>query len=313
MAIRHFQIIGVVGAGTMGAQIALHCAAHGYRVRLFSRSTETLQRAAQGHALELEQRLARQDITVDEQEGLLSRIQSTTDMQEAVAKADLVIENVPEDLEIKRAVFGQLDRLSPHHTLLATNSSSICISALEDVTQRSERMLNMHFYSPVWQRPMVELMGGTATTEETMARARHFVRTLDLTPLSVRKESMGFLFNRVWRAIKKECLHLVDDGVASFEDVDRAWIIAFKTPAGPFGFMDMVGLDVVRDIEMGYYRASGDASDAPPQILLDKIAKGELGLKTGKGFYSYPRPAFQEPGWLKRDDPSPSTTDPAAS
>jgi len=312
MAIRHFQIIGVVGAGTMGAQIALHCAAHGYRVRLFSRSTETLQRAAQGHALELEQRLARQDITVDEQEGLLSRIQSTTDMQEAVAKADLVIENVPEDLEIKRAVFGQLDRLSPHHTLLATNSSSICISALEDFTQRPERMLNMHFYSPVWQRPMVELMGGTATTEETMARARHFVRTLDLTPLSVRKESMGFLFNRVWRAIKKECLHLVDDGVASFEDVDRAWIIAFKTPAGPFGFMDMVGLDVVRDIEMGYYRASGDASDAPPQILLDKIAKGELGLKTGKGFYSYPRPAFQEPGWLKRDDPSPSTNDPPA-
>jgi len=313
MAIRHFQIIGVVGAGTMGAQIALHCAAHGYRVRLFSRSTETLQRAAQGHALELEQRLARQDITVDEQEGLLSRIQSTTDMQEAVAKADLVIENVPEDLEIKRSVFGQLDRLSPHHALLATNSSSICISALEDVTQRPEHMLNMHFYSPVWQRPMVELMGGTATTEETMARARHFVRTLDVTPLSVRKESMGFLFNRVWRAIKKECLHLVDDGVASFEDVDRAWIIAFKTPAGPFGFMDMVGLDVVRDIEMGYYRASGDASDAPPQILLDKIAKGELGLKTGKGFYSYPRPAFQEPGWLKRDDPSPSTTDPAAS
>ncbi|MFO7600319.1 MAG: 3-hydroxyacyl-CoA dehydrogenase NAD-binding domain-containing protein, partial [Candidatus Desulfacyla sp.] len=210
MAIRHFQTIGVVGAGTMGAQIALHCAAHGYRVRLFSRSTETLQRAAQGHALELEQRLARRDITVDEQEGLLSRIQSTTDMQEAVAKADLVIENVPEDLEIKRAVFGQVDRLSPHHTLLATNSSSICISALEDVTQRPERMLNMHFYSPVWQRPMVELMGGTATTEETMARARHFVRTLDLTPLSVCKESMGFLFNRVWRAIKKECLHLVE-------------------------------------------------------------------------------------------------------
>ncbi|MFO7599522.1 MAG: 3-hydroxyacyl-CoA dehydrogenase family protein, partial [Candidatus Desulfacyla sp.] len=194
----------------------------------------------------------------------------------------------------------------------ATNSSSICISALEDVTQRPEYMLNMHFYSPVWQRPMVELMGGTATTEETMARARHFVRTLDLTPLSVCKESMGFLFNRVWRAIKKECLHLVDDGVASFEDVDRAWIIAFKTPAGPFGFMDMVGLDVVRDIEMGYYRASGDASDAPPQILLDKIAKGELGLKTGKGFYSYPRPAFQEPGWLKGDDPSPSTNAPAA-
>jgi len=305
MATRHFETIGIVGAGTMGAQIALHCAAHGYPVTLFSRSAETLLRATQAHVRELEQRLARQEITVDEKEGILRRIRATTDMQKAVAKADLVIENVPEDLEVKRAVFGQLDQLSPRHTLLATNSSSICVSALEDVTRRPEHILNIHFYSPVWQRPMVELMGGTATTEETMARARRFVRTLDLTPLQVRGESMGFLFNRVWRAIKKECLHLVDDGVASHEDVDRAWIIAFRTPAGPFGFMDMIGLDVVRDIEMLYYRASGDESDAPPRILLDRIARGELGLKTGKGFYAYPHPAFQEPGWLKGDESLP--------
>ena len=124
----------------------------------------------------------------------------------------------------------------------------------------------------------------------------------DLTPLLVHKESTGFLFNRVWRAIKKECLHLVDDGVASYEDVDRAWIIAFGTPTGPFGLMDMIGLDVVRDIEMVYYRESGDVSDAPPQLLLDKIARGELGLKTGTGFYSYPHPAFQTPGWLKGNE-----------
>jgi len=94
---------------------------------------------------------------------------------------------------------------------------------------------------------------------------------------------------------------LVDDGVASYEDVDRAWIIAFGTPTGPFGLMDMIGLDVVRDIEMVYYRESGDESDAPPQLLLDKIAQGALGLKTGQGFYSYPHPAFQTPRWLKGD------------
>ena len=302
MATRPFETIGIVGAGTMGAQIALHCAVHGYPVQLFSRSTETLQRAAQSHAQELEHRLARQHITVDEKESILHRIQCTTHMQEAVAGADLVIENVPEQLEIKRVVFAQLDQLCPRHTVLATDSSSMCISALEDVTQRPEQVLNMHFYSPVWQRSMVELMGGTATTEETMARARRFVHTLGLTPLLVRKESTGFLFNRVWRAIKKECLHLVDDGVASYEDVDRAWIIVFGTSAGPFGFMDMIGLDVVRDIEMVYYRESGDVLDAPPQLLLDKIARGELGLKTGKGFYSYPHPAFQTPGWLKGDE-----------
>jgi 3-hydroxybutyryl-CoA dehydrogenase len=301
MAPRPFETIGIIGAGTMGAQIALHCAVHGYPVQLFSRSTATLQRAAQSHTQELEHRLAGQHITVEEKETILRRIQCTTHLPEAVAGADLVIENVPEQLEIKREVFAQLDQLCPRHTVLATDSSSIRIAALEAVTQRPEQVLNMHFYAPVWQRSMVELMGGTATTAETMARAHHFVHTLDLTPLLVHKESTGFLFNRVWRAIKKECLHLVDDGVASYEDVDRAWIIAFGTPAGPFGLMDMIGLDVVRDIEMVYYRESGDAADAPPQLLLDKIAQGELGLKTGQGFYSYPHPAFQTPRWLKGD------------
>jgi 3-hydroxybutyryl-CoA dehydrogenase len=286
----------------MGAQIALHCAVHHYPVQLFSRSAETLQRAAQSHAQELEHRLARQQITVDEKESVVRRIQFTTHMQEAVAGADLVIENVPEQLEIKCEVFAQLDQLCPSGTVLATDSSSIRISALEDVTQRARQLLNMHFYAPVWQRTMVELMGGTATTEETMLRARRFVRSLGLTALLVRKESTGFVFNRVWRAIKKECLHLVDEGVASYEDVDRAWMIAFGTPVGPFGFMDIVGLDVVRDIEMVYYHASGDRSDAPPRLLLDKIARGELGLKTSKGFYDYPHPAFEAPDWLKGDE-----------
>src|SRR5207302_3729422 len=125
----------------------------------------------------------------------------------------------------KREIFAQLDQSCPAYTVLATDSSSIKVSALEDATHRPEQVLNMHFYSPVWQRPMVELMGGTATSAETLERARHFARTIGVIPLLVRKESTGFLFNRVWRAIKKECLHLVDDGVASHEDVDRAWMI----------------------------------------------------------------------------------------
>ena len=158
----------------------------------------------------------------------------------------------------------------------------------------------MHFYPPVHKRPMVELMRGTDTSDETIEQARKFALNIGMTPLMVRKESTGFIFNRVWRAIKKECLHLVDEGVASHEDVDRAWMIAIGMPVGPFGLIDMVGLDVVRDIEMVYYRESGDESDAPPKLLLEMIEKGELGVKTGKGFYSYPDPAFQQPGWLRR-------------
>ena len=103
----------------------------------------------------------------------------------------------------------------------------------------------------------------------------------------------------MWRAIKKECLHLVDEGVASFEDVDRAWMIVFNNPMGPFGLMDVIGLDVVRDIELVYYNESGDDFDHPPKILLDKVKKGQLGVKTGKGFYSYPNPDLRDPDWLK--------------
>jgi 3-hydroxybutyryl-CoA dehydrogenase len=302
LATKPFETIGIVGAGTMGAQIALYCAVYGYPVHLYSRSSETLRRARQNQVQELEQRLANQLISVSEKESILDCIHLTTSMPEAVGGADLVIENVPENLEVKRAVFAQLDQICLAHTILATDSSSIRVSALEDATHRPTQVLNMHFYSIVWQRPMVELMGGTATSIETMTRARHFVGSLGLTPLTVYKESTGFLFNRVWRAIKKECLHLVDEGVASYEDVDRAWMISTGMPAGPFGLMDMVGLDVVRDIEMVYFQESGDASDAPPHILLDKISLRELGLKTGKGFYTYPHPAFQTPGWLKGNE-----------
>ena len=145
---------------------------------------------------------------------------------------------------------------------------------------------------------LVELMSGTGTSGETVERVRQFMVTIRITPLLVQKESTGFIFNRVWRAIKKETLHLVDEGVASHEDVDRAWMIIMKRPKGPFGVMDTVGLDVVRDIEMVYYRESGDESDAPPKLLLDKIEKGELGVKSGKGFYTYPNPAFEDPSWL---------------
>jgi 3-hydroxybutyryl-CoA dehydrogenase len=302
MSATPFSEIGIVGAGTMGAQVALLCAVHGYPVRLYSRSEGTLQQAAQGHAADLDKRLARKELSADEKQRILQRVRYTTDLREAVAAADLVIENVPEQLQLKRETFSLLDRLCPAHTVLASDSSSIRISAIEDATARPERVLNLHFYSPVWRLTMVELMAGTRTSAETMERALQFARSLHLTPLRVLRESTGFVFNRVWRAIKKECLHLVDQGVATHEDVDRAWMIAFGARAGPFAMMDGVGLDVVRDIEMVYYRESGDASDAPPQLLLDKIARGELGVKSGRGFYSYPDPAYQAPGWLKNED-----------
>jgi 3-hydroxybutyryl-CoA dehydrogenase len=296
---KEIETVCIVGAGFMGAQIGLHCAAHNRTAWLVDVSEDALERASQSHAAELERRLAQQQISAGERDAILSRIHLTREMQEGALDAGLVIEAIPERLEAKREVFGQLDRICPERTILATNSSSIRISAIEDATERPDSVLNMHFYPPVWQRTMVEIMRGTATSDDTIEAASRFARAIGLTPLLVLRESTGFLFNRVWRAIKKECLHLVNEGVASHEDVDRAWMIALGMPIGPFGLMDMVGLDVVRDIEMVYYHESGDKSDLPPRLLLDKVEQAELGIKTGRGFYAYPNPAYQDPSWLK--------------
>lgn len=289
--------IGVVGAGFMGAQLALHIAAHGFPVAVVDQAADALTRMRLAHEEELDRRFAAGTLSADERAAVEGRIRVSTDLAAGIGDADLVVEAVPEQLALKRAVFAELDQLCPPGAILATNSSSIRISHIEDATRRPDRVLNAHFYPPIWQRPIVELMGGSATSEETIGRVRHFARTVGLTPLMVQKESTGFLFNRVWRAIKRETLHLVDEGVATVDDVDRAWMICLGMPIGPFGLMDMVGLDVVLDIEEVYHAESGDPRDAPPHLLTNKIAAGELGIKTGRGFYRYPNPAYQDLAW----------------
>lgn len=289
--------VAIVGAGFMGAQLALHIAVRGYPVAVVDQSADALTRMRRAHEEELDRRSAAEVLSAEERAAVLARARATTDLGEGVGDADLVIEAVPERLDLKRAVFAELDRVCPPRTILATNSSSIRVSRIENATGRADRVLNAHFYPPVWQRPMVELMRGTATSDETVGRVRQFARSIGMTPLLVRKESMGFLFNRVWRAIKRETLHLVDEGVATVDDVDRAWMIALGMPIGPFGLMDMVGLDVVLDIEQVYYAESGEPRDSPPRLLTDKVAAGELGAKAGRGFYRYPHPAYQDPAW----------------
>jgi 3-hydroxybutyryl-CoA dehydrogenase len=292
----------VVGAGFMGWQIGLQCSSHGFPVAFHDVSPDSLELAICSIKEELGRRAAEGETTPEEEQAILSRITATTDMEEAASSVDLVIEAVPERLELKQEVFGRLDEICADHAILATNSSSIRVSKIEGATGRPDRVLNMHFYSGPWRRQIVELMRGTSTSDETMLRAREFAEAIGVIPLVVLRESTGFIFNRVWRAVKRECLHLVDEEVASFEDVDRAWICLYGTEMGPFGMMDRVGLDVVRDIEMVYYGESNDDRDRPPRILLEKIERGELGVKTGRGFYSYPDPAFREPSWLRKKD-----------
>jgi len=294
---RPFRAVMFLGAGTMGGQISLVCALRGYPVWLTDADAGALGRAAACHREELARRFPDAD-----HEATLARCHYTTDLAEAARQADLVIEAVPERLEVKRAAWANLGALCPAEMVIASNCSSLRVSLIEDVISHPERALNMHFYAPVLEKPMADLMRGKHTSDEVLERARRFIRSLGMLPLMVKKESTGMIYNRVWRAVKKECLKVVAEGVATPEDVDRAWMIFTGAVRGPFGMMDIVGLDVIRDIEMVYAQESGDPDDLPPPFLGEMIARGELGVKTGSGFYTYPGPAFEQPGWLMDEE-----------
>jgi 3-hydroxybutyryl-CoA dehydrogenase len=294
--------ICVLGAGTMGHQIALQCALYDYEVHLVDISKKALEKAVEKIRNILEDRVNCREMSSDSMSKTLSRITCTTDLEKAAKDADFAIEAIYENVEMKQHIFSQLDDICPPHTILASNTSSIKSSILANATKRPEKVLAVNFENSVWEYPMVEIMGAVKTSEETIKATKQLVKSIGLTPILVKKEIQGYAFNRIWRAIKKEALHLVDEGYVSFEDVDRAFMIGMGISVGPFMMMDTIGLDVVLAIEEQYYRESGDESDKPPKILIKKVKKGELGIKTGKGFYKYPNPNFESPNWLKGVD-----------
>ena len=289
--------VAVIGAGTMGWQIAARTANSGRAVALFDAMDGAVERALTRMRGELPAALAAAGMTWDIP-ALLGRVRPCQSLEEAVADADLVIEAVREHLPTKRAVFADLDRLAPD-AILATNSSSLPSATLVDAVTRPERLLNMHFFSPIWEREMLEVMSSGETGRGVIDAALDFGRSLGLITAEVQGQSMGFIINRVWRAVKRESLRVVDEGHATPEDVDRLWMGFFGTKAGPFGVMDMVGLDVVSDIEASYVAVTQDPTDRVSPTLGIKIAAGTLGEKTGRGFYEHPNPAYREPGFLR--------------
>ena len=221
-------------------------------------------------------------------------------LDEAVRDAQLVIEAAAENIELKNKLFAELGRKALPDAILATNSSSIPISKMEVSSGRAERCLNIHFYFPLQGVNMVNIMGGTKTLPEVFQTGVDWIKSIGCIPLKVNKEILGFCFNRVWRAIKRETLYMWGNGFVDYRDSDRGWMVFTKMKEGPFAIMDKVGLDVVYDIEMVYYNESKDPKDKPPDALLEKIKRGELGVKTLKGFYTYPDPEYLKPEFLNR-------------
>lgn len=289
------ETVAIIGAGFMGSQIASRAAVYGYNVRLFDISAEVLETAKGTTKYHNEAHFTQNEGNPKEAD---SRITFHKDLGDAVKDADLVIEAVAEDINVKKEVFSEMDEKAPPHTIFGTNSSSLPVSKIEDAVERGDKLANIHFATPVPERYYVEIMGGSETSEETIKKVEEWVRSIGCLPLTVKNECMGFVINRVWRAIKKEALKIWAEDNADIRDVDRGWMIFSGMAAGPFGAMDFVGLDVVYNIEMAYYNDSKDPRDKPPAALKEMVDRGELGMKSGRGFYDWSDPEFAKPGFL---------------
>jgi len=290
--------VGIVGAGTMGRRIAFGCVVCNKETRLFDISPSIAKRAEMVVHDLVEDYLSSDSFNKAQKnaKALSSLLSISSSLQDCVSGVDLVIETVPENIELKREVFIEIEKFVDSETLICTNTSSIPGSELAKVTRKARKVFNINFGS--LKDLKVELMPNPHTDSTTMEAAIQFVKSINLIPIVVKREILGYATNRIWRSIKKEVLFLLDGGYITAEDIDRAWILDWETSKGPCAIMDEIGLDVVRDIEVVYYEDSKDPSDLPPKFLLDKIAEGKLGVKSGEGFYKYPKPAFKKPGWL---------------
>ena len=282
------RTVVVLGAGTMGSQIAAVCALAGYGTSLVDISQDQLDRAR----TQLEQRLSR-DVEKDRRtredvDAAWDRLTLTTDRDAAAATADLVIEAAVEDLSVKRTIFSELDAVCPGHTLLVTNSSNIVSSRVADATSRPDRVCNLHFFNPALVMACVEVVPHPGTAPETVDRMVSFVESLGKTPVRLKQEIPGFVANRLLGALRREALELYEAGIADFQDIDVAARTALGHPMGPFELMDLVGIDVVHLIRLAEYEQTGDPASLPAESIKEKYEAGDFGRKTGRGWYDYP-------------------------
>jgi len=294
---KKIEKVAVIGAGTMGRRIAFQCLINDVSTQLFDISPEAARDAQDAVKVLIEERVSHGRLPSRLMHSAPALLSICHSLEKCVSNVELVIETVSEDLDLKRDVFKQMLPHLGKDTLIGTNTSSLKGSQLADSTGRPEKFFNFNFGPP--DDPKVEVMSHPQIDKSTIEAAMNFVEQIHLIPILVKKEIMGYVTNRIWRAVKKEVLFLLNGGYATAEDIDRGWMLEWGTSMGPCGFMDIIGLDIIRDVEKVYYNASKDDSDNPPEILLEMISQGRLGVKSGEGFYKYPNPAYKEPGWLK--------------
>ncbi|GIG68539.1 3-hydroxyacyl-CoA dehydrogenase family protein [Phytomonospora endophytica] len=279
--------LAVIGSGLMGSGIAQVSAVAGWTVTVHDVSEEALARGRAGTSASLAKFVSKDKISQADADAALARISTSTDLEKAAADADIVVEAVFEQLEIKQDIFRRLDAVCKPGAVLATNTSAIPITQIAAVTGRPESVVGTHFFSPVPMMALCELVRGLKTTDETLATARAFAEEIGKTCVVVNRDVAGFATTRLICALVMEAVALVENGVISAEDLDIACKLGFGHVMGPLATTDLTGLDVLLSATKNIHRDTGDPKFFPPELLARMVAAGDHGRKTGKGFYDY--------------------------
>lgn len=287
MTTKKIQRVLVVGAGQMGHQIAMLCALGGYTTVLQDVDVEALAKAEGSLKKRMNQWVESGKLTATKRDAAFNNLSFTDNLEEAAKDVDLVIEAIIEKLVNKQQLFEQLDRLTPKHAILASNSSTIVSSLLAKVTQRPDKVCNMHFFFPPLVMEAVEVVMSEETSEETAQTTLAFCEGIGRTGILLRKEISGFVANRILAAIHREATQLYENGIADYQDIDFIVKKTLGHPLGPFELIDLSGADVVNFAMQQQFEETGNPADKTPNCILEKIEAGHLGRKTGQGFYSY--------------------------
>lgn len=283
---RQIERVAVLGAGTMGHGIAQVCAGVGCDVALYDIDDAAVARGLERIRGNLDKGVELGKVAAAERDGTLARLRTTTSAADACAGADLVVEAAPESLEVKAALFADADGAAPEHAVLATNTSSLSIEAIARSVRNPARVVGMHFFNPVHIMKLVEVVWGPDTSDATRLAAVAFAQRLGKEPVVVR-DAPGFASSRLGIVLGMEAIRMVEEGVASAQDIDKAMELGYRHPMGPLKLTDLVGLDVRLGIAEYLHAALGSEAFRPPELLRRMVAEGKLGKKSGKGFYDW--------------------------
>ncbi len=279
--------VGVVGCGIMGSGIAQVCAQSGYNVIVSETSDEVLNKGLKSIDAILSRSVDKGRISAQDKEATLARIKGTTDIKD-FSNCDFVIEAATEDIDIKKAIFAQLDKACPKHAILASNTSLLSVTDMAAATARPDQVLGMHFSNPVPVMKIVEMVKTIVTSDTTIATATSFSESIGKTVV-ITKDLPGFISNRISTSFLLNAVRLVQEDIATPEDIDTVFRLGAGHPMGPLEILDLIGIDTVCRAAEALYNELKDKQYAPPPLMKRMVALGWFGRKSGKGFYSYPK------------------------